>query len=707
MSYQVLARKWRPQTFSQVIGQEHVLAALANGLKLGRIHHAYLFSGTRGVGKTSIARLLAKGLNCETGITDTPCGQCGNCLEIEQGRFVDLLEIDAASRTKVEDTRDLLDNVQYAPVQGRFKVYLIDEVHMLSRHSFNALLKTLEEPPEHVKFLLATTDPQKLPITILSRCLQFNLRAMDIGQITYQLEHILTKENIPFEAKALQLLARSADGSMRDALSLTDQAIASGNNHVTTETVTQMLGMLDDEQPMTIVDGIIRGHAEVVFDQIKLISSKGGAWQEVLVDVAALFHQIALLQLLPNALEPQHQHHEAKLRDLARIVSPTDLQIFYQIMLVGRKELGYAPDPKMGVEMTLLRALAFHPQKAITQPNSTMGANQTVQATPKAPPAGIGPSQNTRQTPSPAKSSPLTPAPALKKEKDEAQVSETSPISTPTIEQPNAAAIAPSSPTLALLQAREKVKQQQEQIDAKKSEVAESATQPQIKNRQPELLNSDEPQSSTLLTKQRSVQDNLSLEMKLKLHEEMISQPKGSKQNLSQENEADNYQWRAQTIADEVESKTTVKQIKDALETDRTPELQNKLIDASKTRDEWANIISQLSITKLVEQLALNTLLTKTDNKITLGYRSTHKHLTHSGNKQKLEEALSLYYNEAIELSLVEEDNKQTLTPYEHRQAIYVELLAQAKEAISADQHLQKLCHAFDAKIDEESIKPI
>ncbi|VEA72229.1 DNA polymerase III subunit tau [Serratia rubidaea] len=262
MSYQVLARKWRPQTFADVVGQEHVLTALANGLSLGRIHHAYLFSGTRGVGKTTIARLLAKGLNCETGITATPCGQCDNCREIEQGRFVDLIEIDAASRTKVEDTRDLLDNVQYAPARGRFKVYLIDEVHMLSRHSFNALLKTLEEPPEHVKFLLATTDPQKLPVTILSRCLQFHLKALDVEQIRLQLEMVLQAESITSDARALQLLARAADGSMRDALSLTDQAIAMGQGQVTAATVSQMLGTLDDEQPLAILEALVTGDGE-------------------------------------------------------------------------------------------------------------------------------------------------------------------------------------------------------------------------------------------------------------------------------------------------------------------------------------------------------------------------------------------------------------------------------------------------------------
>ena len=303
MSYQVLARKWRPQTFADVVGQEHVLTALANGLSLGRIHHAYLFSGTRGVGKTTIARLLAKGLNCETGITATPCGQCDNCREIEQGRFVDLIEIDAASRTKVEDTRDLLDNVQYAPARGRFKVYLIDEVHMLSRHSFNALLKTLEEPPPHVKFLLATTDPQKLPVTILSRCLQFHLKALDVDQIRQQLETVLTAEQITSDARALQLLARAADGSMRDALSLTDQAIAMGQGQVTAATVSQMLGTLDDEQPLAILEALVSADGEKVMAQVAQAASRGVDWENLLVETLALLHRIAMVQLLPSMLD--------------------------------------------------------------------------------------------------------------------------------------------------------------------------------------------------------------------------------------------------------------------------------------------------------------------------------------------------------------------------------------------------------------------
>ena len=368
MSYQVLARKWRPQVFADVVGQQHVLTALANGLSLGRLHHAYLFSGTRGVGKTTIARLLAKGLNCEQGITATPCGQCENCREIEQGRFVDLIEIDAASRTKVEDTRELLDNVQYAPARGRFKVYLIDEVHMLSRHSFNALLKTLEEPPEHVKFLLATTDPQKLPVTILSRCLQFHLKALDVPQISQQLTHILAEEQISAEPRALQLLARAAEGSLRDALSLTDQAIAMGEGTVTAGTVSAMLGTLDNDQPLALIEALAAGEGSSVMSLLQQAAGRGVGWEALLVEMLRLLHCIAMLQLLPSTLDEEFLAHEQQLRELARKLPPEEIQLYYQTLLVGRKELAYAPDQRMGVEMTLLRALAFHPLAEINAP---------------------------------------------------------------------------------------------------------------------------------------------------------------------------------------------------------------------------------------------------------------------------------------------------------------------------------------------------
>nr|AAC97558.1 DNA polymerase III gamma subunit [Salmonella enterica subsp. enterica serovar Typhimurium] len=370
MSYQVLARKWRPQTFADVVGQEHVLTALANGLSLGRIHHAYLFSGTRGVGKTSIARLLAKGLNCETGITATPCGVCDNCREIEQGRFVDLIEIDAASRTKVEDTRDLLDNVQYAPARGRFKVYLIDEVHMLSRHSFNALLKTLEEPPAHVKFLLATTDPQKLPVTILSRCLQFHLKALDVEQIRHQLEHILNEEHIAHEPRALQLLSRAADGSLRDALSLTDQASSSGDGQVSTQAVSAMLGTLDDDQALSLVEAVVDANGERVMSLINEAAARGIEWEALLVEMLSLLHRIAMVQLSPAALGSDMAAIEQRMRELCRTVPPGDLQLYHQTLLIGRKEFPWAPDRRMGVEMTLLRALAFHPRMPLPEPET-------------------------------------------------------------------------------------------------------------------------------------------------------------------------------------------------------------------------------------------------------------------------------------------------------------------------------------------------
>lgn len=403
MSYQVLARKWRPQTFADVVGQEHVLTALANGLSLGRIHHAYLFSGTRGVGKTSIARLLAKGLNCETGITATPCGVCDNCREIEQGRFVDLIEIDAASRTKVEDTRDLLDNVQYAPARGRFKVYLIDEVHMLSRHSFNALLKTLEEPPAHVKFLLATTDPQKLPVTILSRCLQFHLKALDVEQIRHQLEHILNEEHIAHEPRALQLLSRAADGSLRDALSLTDQAIASGDGQVSTQAVSAMLGTLDDDQALSLVEAVVDANGERVMSLINEAAARGIEWEALLVEMLSLLHRIAMVQLSPAALGSDMAAIEQRMRELARTVPPGDLQLYYQTLLIGRKELPWAPDRRMGVEMTLLRALAFHPRMPLPEPETPRQS-----FAPVAPTAVMTPTQVPQQ---PAPASQTSPAP--------------------------------------------------------------------------------------------------------------------------------------------------------------------------------------------------------------------------------------------------------------------------------------------------------
>lgn len=655
MSYQALARKWRPQTFADVVGQEHVLTALANSLSLGRIHHAYLFSGTRGVGKTSIARLLAKGLNCETGITATPCGTCANCLEIEQGRFVDLIEIDAASRTKVEDTRELLDNVQYAPARGRFKVYLIDEVHMLSRHSFNALLKTLEEPPAHVKFLLATTDPQKLPVTILSRCLQFHLKVIDVDVIRGLLEKILQVEHISSDARALQLLARAADGSMRDALSLTDQAVAMGDGSITTATVSQMLGTLDDEQPLAIIEALVSADGARVMAQVEQAASRGVDWENLLVETLSLLHRIAMVQLLPSMLDDHYATIEPRLRELARTLPPADIQLYYQTVLVGRKELAYAPDRRMGVEMTLLRALAFHPKAIIAESqiipapipaamgNSALAAQrdqnrQTVQAEPQqdAPPPGVA-----------------------------ATVSAQLPDS-----------------TAQLLQARTQLLRQSGTTTTKKSEPAASGKA--------------RPANSAL-ERLASVTERSQQRLAAKSTEEKKPAKKEA------------YRWVAQNQPDVVvEPVATPKALRSALEHEKTPELSAKLAEEAMVRDPWAAEIDKLQIPKLVQQLALNAFKEEIEpGNICLHLRSAQRHLNSPSAQKALADALSELQGNTVTLTVVEDDNPTERTPLEWRQAIYEEKLAQARQSIIADNNIQTLRRFFDAELDEESIRPV
>ncbi|WP_373183657.1 DNA polymerase III subunit gamma/tau [Halomonas campaniensis] len=367
MSYQVLARKWRPRTFHELVGQEHVQRALVNALDQGRLHHAYLFTGTRGVGKTTLARILAKCLNCtakgygDEGITSTPCGECDSCRAIDEGRFVDLIEVDAASRTKVEDTRELLDNVQYAPTQGRYKVYLIDEVHMLSTSSFNALLKTLEEPPPHVKFLLATTDPQKLPATVLSRCLQFTLKHMPPERIVDHLARVLEAEAVPFEESALWLLGRAAEGSMRDAMSLTDQAIAFGQGRVEHADVAAMLGTLDQRHVLALVEALAEVDAARLLAEVAALAERAPDFASVLDEVTAVLHRLAIAQMVPEALDNGHGDRDALLALAARFTAE-DVQLYYQIGIQGRGDMEHAPDLRSALEMSLLRMLAFRPQ---------------------------------------------------------------------------------------------------------------------------------------------------------------------------------------------------------------------------------------------------------------------------------------------------------------------------------------------------------
>ncbi len=389
MSYQVLARKWRPQSFKDMVGQEAILRMLANALEQKRIHHAYLFTGTRGVGKTTLGRILAKCLNCETGITSTPCGTCSICKAVDAGQFLDLYEIDAASRTKVEEMRDLLDNVMYPPTQGRYKIYLIDEVHMLSNHSFNALLKTLEEPPEHVKFLLATTDPKRLPITILSRCLQFNLKRILPEQIARHLQHICEAEKISFEQPALERLAHGADGSMRDALSLLDQAIAYGHGEVKFDDVKSMLGSMAQDDVMPLLEALAAKDGAQLFSAIAQLAERAPDFQQVLEEITSLLHKTALAQIIPDTAK----QHSAALA-LAKQLSPEEVQLYYQIALLGRRDLAHAAAQQQGFEMTMLRMLAFKPgaQAGQTAPAPVAKSKpaqqiQTAAATTEAKPA--------------------------------------------------------------------------------------------------------------------------------------------------------------------------------------------------------------------------------------------------------------------------------------------------------------------------------
>lgn len=688
MSYQVLARKWRPKTFSDVVGQEHIITALANGLKDNRLHHAYLFSGTRGVGKTSIARLFAKGLNCVHGITATPCGECENCKAIEQGNFIDLIEIDAASRTKVEDTRELLDNVQYKPVVGRFKVYLIDEVHMLSRHSFNALLKTLEEPPEYVKFLLATTDPQKLPVTILSRCLQFHLKALDETQISQHLAHILTQENIPFEEPALVKLAKAAQGSIRDSLSLTDQAIAMGDRQVRNSVVSNMLGLLDDNYSVDILYALHQGNGELLMRTLQRVADAAGDWDKLLGECAEKLHQIALMQLLPKKSSDDNEHFSF----LAKHISPEDVQFFYQVIVSGRKDLSNAPNRRIGTEMTLLRALAFHP-KFLT-------------AVPKA---------NTTITPQP-----LTPS-AVENTGNYVDV----PVLSQSIKsaysqaKPNKTSI-PNLASLSALDALEHLTQLENQ--ERQEHKAESLTA--VSETLHHIQELDEEKSHKKMT---ALPVREMTEPKPKHIEKLTSPPNAARapqENSKEENSSDDsaeiaqdeqeilsadtyrWEWSNPELA-KADTGVRPSDIKQAILKDITPELRLKIITQTQQQDEWADIVERSGVTGFSKELALNCFLqSKTDNEINLGLHSEKSHLRQDRSIKNLVEALSKLQGKDIRLTINIDDSNVT-TPIEYRRNIYQALREKAQNELQKDSKLQILLNEFDAKLDVDSIRPV
>ena len=688
MSYQVLARKWRPKKFADVVGQEHIITALANGLKDNRLHHAYLFSGTRGVGKTSIARLFAKGLNCVHGVTATPCSECENCKAIEQGNFIDLIEIDAASRTKVEDTRELLDNVQYKPVVGRFKVYLIDEVHMLSRHSFNALLKTLEEPPEYVKFLLATTDPQKLPVTILSRCLQFHLKALDETQISQHLARILTQENIPFEEPALVKLAKAAQGSIRDSLSLTDQAIAMGDRQVTNSIVSNMLGLLDDNYSIDILYALHQGNGELLMRTLQRVADAAGDWDKLLGECAEKLHQIALMQLLPQKSSDNNEHFSF----LAKHISPEDVQFFYQVIVSGRKDLSNAPNRRIGTEMTLLRALAFHPKFLTAVPK----ANTTITPPPSTPSAVENTgnyvdvpvlSQSIKSAYSQAKPN-KTSIPNLASLSALDALEHLTQLENQERQEHKAESLAVVSETLHHIQELDEEKSNKKMTALPVREMSA----PKLKN---EKLSSFSPQIASMAKDVAIVENSM---------EDNVETMQEEREIL--DGETYRWEWSNPELA-KADTGVRPSDIKQAILKDITPELRLKIITQTQQQDEWADIVERSGVTGFSKELALNCFLqSKTDNEINLGLHSEKSHLRQDRSIKNLVEALSKLQGKDIRLTINIDDSNVT-TPIEYRRNIYQALREKAQNELQKDNKLQILLNEFDAKLDIESIRPV
>lgn len=743
MSYLALARKWRPTQFNEVVGQAHVLTALENALAQNRLHHAYLFSGTRGVGKTTIGRLFAKGLNCETGITATPCGECSTCKEIDEGRFVDLLEIDAASRTKVEDTRELLDNVQYKPARGRFKVYLIDEVHMLSRHSFNALLKTLEEPPEYVKFLLATTDPQKLPVTILSRCLQFHLKPISVDTIHQQLDKVLAAESVEAEARALGMISHAADGSMRDALSLTDQAIALGNGKVLTDSVAHMLGTLDTDQAIHVLEAISAKQAQVVMGCVEKLASNGVEWDGLLQQLASQLHRIAMYQALPSTLD-QGQPDSEKIELLSRALSPEDVQLYYQIALKGRADLTASPSERMGIEMILLRMLAFRPVKSMavnvisTEPSQAVAApvstpssaNVVNQAQASAverpnqpapaPSAALDrvdePSYSSESlTPeSPAYEQPLSAPPAYGYE-DSMGYSELPPgFDTSSIEPP-ANYDVPSEPMMGQAPTPAPEQAQPQPEPAPKASSPVSGLRHQLRSQRKGLSGSSNAASgqnkgnspkkaSAASAKKESVLDRVAQKHQGSERVSPLSSHSHTQETAEKDNEP--YQWKpSKPIVKEKSTELTPTQIKRALEHIKTPEMAQKLVEESNAQDEWAALISKLSTAKLVEQLALNSAYTKDGSTIALTLRNSQAHLNTDKAQSELLAALNSELGEECQLTV--EIGESGTTPLELRDTLYQGKLQQAYDSLEKDSHVKFFEQRFAAELDRDSVRPI
>ena len=657
MSYQVLARKWRPRSFREMVGQTHVLRALINALDSQRLHHAYLFTGTRGVGKTTIARIIAKCLNCEKGVSSTPCGECSVCREIDEGRFIDLIEVDAASRTKVEDTRELLDNVQYAPSRGRFKVYLIDEVHMLSSHSFNALLKTLEEPPPHVKFLLATTDPQKLPVTILSRCLQFSLKNMPPERVVEHLSHVLGVEQIPFEEDALWLLGRAADGSMRDAMSLTDQAIAFGEGKVLAADVRAMLGTLDHGQVYGVLQALLEGDARALLEAVRHLAEQGPDWGGVLAEMINVLHRVAIAQALPEAVD-NGQGDRDRVLALAQALPAEDVQFYYQMGLIGRRDLPLAPDPRSGFEMVLLRMLAFRPAdeegaprtslKSLgISPATTDSTTAAVAASPQRPEPVAEPVRPAAETAPPVQAN-VAPAamPAPKVEPE--PVAEPEPIAEPFIdvpwnEPPSEAPVAADAQTVAL------------RVEAPVAPAEHHATVV------------------------------------------AVSEPDDDEPPLSDE---DYYQ--AETLAeaylDELDQPSIA-----AMPSEPAAAVE----PATGLAADWLELFLKLGLSGLTGSIAANcTLISVQDDRWLMHLDPAQSALFNATQQRRLNDALNQYHGRTITLD-IELHKPQQETPAQAAERRRNERQRAAEQAIQSDPLVRQLIEQFAAVIREGSIEPV
>ena len=680
MSYQVLARKWRPRSFREMVGQTHVLKALINALDSQRLHHAYLFTGTRGVGKTTIARIIAKCLNCETGITSTPCGECSVCREIDEGRFVDLIEIDAASRTKVEDTRELLDNVQYAPSRGRFKVYLIDEVHMLSSHSFNALLKTLEEPPPYVKFILATTDPQKLPATILSRCLQFSLKNMTPERVVEHLSHVLSVENVPFEDDALWLLGRAADGSMRDAMSLTDQAIAFGEGKVLAADVRAMLGTLDHGQVFDLLHALIQGDAKALLEAVRHLAEQGPDWNGVLSEILNVFHRVAIAQALPEGVDNGHGDRDRVLA-LAQAMPAEDVQFYYQMGLIGRRDLPLAPDPRGGFEMVLLRMLAFRPADtgdAPSQPLKPVGISQaTVDsaqavATAAALTPVATPVPESVAAPEPQVAPPPTPAPAPVVEPRAPVVAE---VDLPWNE--------PAVPVVEQAPAPEPVLET----------VSEAPALPPMPLPTPDSVVLDAPQWTAAPIPEPTAEQ---------VDAALSGMDRDDEPPLDEDYIEPDMDSAAYSYLDELASEHAAEH-----EPAPEPEPQPAAMPATGLALEWLNMFPKLPVSGMTASIGANcTLISAEGDEWLLHLDPAHSALFNATQQRRLNDALNQHLQRTLKVT-IELIKPEQETPAQAAARLRAERQRLAEESIYADPLVQHMIEQFDAAVRDDTIQPV